>query len=169
MSELHFEFEWSDPLGARGAELRATWARLAINVGGRYASRVLDQHSRTVRDAVYVPLYPIAEWFVANWWLLLFEIESSERTSDPLYRQRHSLQSAREGYSLPDMTFSSFGEMLQLAWRPDVLTHHAVEFLESGSAYVAVESVRRALTSFVNAVITRLRAEGVSDTSLRQV
>src|SRR5947207_420221 len=145
MTDLIFDFEWADPLGARGLELRATWARLAIRVDGRYPSRVLDQEVKTVRDSVYLPLYPLAEWIVSNWWRLLFEIESSERAKDPLYGRRHNLRWAREGYSAPPLSFNAVGELLQLRWEPEVLSHHRVEFLESGFAYVPLQAVQRSL------------------------
>ena len=34
MSNLRFDFEWQDPAGARGEELRATWASLSILIDG---------------------------------------------------------------------------------------------------------------------------------------
>lgn len=168
MTDLVFDFEWADPLGARGAELRATWARLAIRVDGRYPSRVLDQEVRTVRDSVYIPLYPLAEWIVSNWWRFLFEIESSERAKDPLYERRHNLRWAREGYSLPALACNAVGELLQLRWEPEVLANHRVAFLESGSAYVTLESAQRNLRSFITAVVSRLTASNISDTFLQR-
>src|SRR5215213_7411918 len=123
MTDFVFDFEWAVPLGARGAELRATWARLAIRVGTRCLSRVLDHEVKTVRDSVYLPLYPLAEWIVTNWWRLLFEIESSERAKDPLYGRRHSLRWAREGYSAPPVSFNAVGDLLQIRWEPEILAH----------------------------------------------
>ncbi|MEA2462457.1 MAG: hypothetical protein QOJ98_204 [Acidobacteriota bacterium] len=167
MTDLVFDFEWADPLGARGAELRATWARMAIRVDGRYPSRVLDQEVRTVRDSVYIPLYPLAEWIVSNWWRLLFEIESSERAKDPFYERRHNLRWSREGYSVPSLSLHSVGELLQVRWESELLASHRVEFLESGSAYVALDSIQRNLRSLVTAVVSRLNTSGVSDTFLQ--
>lgn len=168
MTDLSFDFEWTDPLGARGEELRATWARLAIRVGQQYASRVLDQDVKTVRESVYVPLYPIAEWIVSNWWRLLFEIESSERLADPSYERRHSLRWAREGYSVPPLAFTAAGDMLQLEWVPEVLTRHRVEFLETGSAFVSLDDARRSLSAFVEAVAERLHALNITQTYLQR-
>jgi hypothetical protein len=168
MSELSFEFEWLDPMGARGAELRATWARFAMKVGNKYPTRVLDEGARTVRDSVYVPLYPLAEWLAANWWRLLFEIESTERTGDPSYDARHNLKSARDGYSLPALSLQSAGDLLQLHWSAETLIHHGVEFLESGSAYVGLADARSTLSTFVNSVVARLTESGVTGTFLQK-
>ncbi len=55
MDDLTIDFEWADPLGAKGAELRATWARLSITVGGHPVTRVYDERLKTVRDSVYCP------------------------------------------------------------------------------------------------------------------
>lgn len=168
MSDLSLDFEWLDPLGARGAELRSTWARLAVHVAGRYPTRVVDAAARTVRDSIYVPLYPIAEWLAANWWRVLFEMESSERAKDPSYDSRHNLRSAREGYSLPALSFHSVGELMQLRWDAEVLVHHGVEFLESGSAYVTLADVQRSLSAFITSVVARLDESDVTGTFLQQ-
>lgn len=168
MSELSLDFEWLDPLGARGAELRSTWARLAVNVAGRYPTRMVDEGARTVRDSIYVPLYPVAEWLAANWWRMLFEMESSERAKDPSYDSRHNLRSAREGYSLPALSFHSVGDFMQLRWNAEVLIHHGVEFLESGSAYLKQSDVHRSLSAFVTSVVARLDQSDVRDTFLQQ-
>jgi len=166
MSELVFDFEWLDPLGARGAELRATWARLVISVDGRIASRVLDQQSRTVREAVYLPLYPLAEWLVTNWWPLCFEIGSSERLKDPSYFGRHSLHAARDGYSLPPISFTALGDSVQISWQPELLSTHSVEFFESGTVHVTLESFQQSLRKFIGAVAARLDEQQVTDTLL---
>lgn len=168
MADLSLDFEWADPLGARGPELRATWARLALRVDGRVASRVFDHEMRTVRDSVYVPLYPLAEWIVANWWRLLFEIESPQRMKDPHYERRHNLRWAREGYSLPSLSFSAAGELLQLRWEAEFLAHHRVEFIQFGSAYVDIELLQRTLRSFITAVVTRLTASGITNSFLQR-
>ena len=70
MSELNFEFDWVDSEGIRGAELSTTWASLKIAVGDSVVTRIEDKRAKTVRDFVYVPLYPLAEWLATNWWFL---------------------------------------------------------------------------------------------------
>jgi hypothetical protein len=109
----------------------------------------------------------LAEWVVSNWWRLLFEIASSERAKDPLYERRHSLRSAREGYSVPPLSFNAAGELLQIRWESEVLPHHRVEFLESGSAYVSLDSAQRSLRSLITAVVSRLTASGITGTYLQ--
>ena len=61
MSRISFKTDWVDADGIRGPELAATWAALEIRVDDSIVTRVLDARARTVRDFVYVPLYPFAE------------------------------------------------------------------------------------------------------------
>lgn len=85
MNQLTFDFEWKDPGGARGPELSATWARLEIRVGDVPVTRVDDLRARSVRNAIYGPLYPVAEWIVSNWWSLLYEVPSATLVSRAPY------------------------------------------------------------------------------------
>ena len=52
-------------------ELRATWASLRIRAGKTAITRVFDGRSRTVREEIFVPIYPLAEWLATNWWFLI--------------------------------------------------------------------------------------------------
>jgi len=64
MSDLTIDFEWIDPLEEKSGECVSTWARLSIFVDTYPLTRVLDQRSKTLRDGIYLPLYPLAEWLV---------------------------------------------------------------------------------------------------------
>ncbi len=167
MTDFRFEFEWVDPLGARGPELRATWARLAIWIDSQCVSRVLDQEVKAVRDAVYVPLYPIAEWLATHWWSLLVEVHSPNRLADPSYAERHSFRTAREGFALPHIDFASGGDHVRIQWHREVLPNCRVEFIEEGTAHIPAETLRRNFATFITAVIDRLESEGIKDTPLQ--
>jgi len=156
MPELRIDFDWEDPRGARGSELRATWARLEIRVDGEPLTRVHDRCSKSVRDYVYVPLYPVAEWLALHWWQLLYG------------SSRRNLRHSREGFALPDVEMLSLGESVQLLWSPTPVDHWDVRFLESGSALIPLASLRSCLRGFVDAVLTRLEQKGLGDTELRQ-
>lgn len=168
MSEIRFDFEWVDPQGARGPELRATWARLAIWADSKCVSRVLDQDVKSVRDAVYLPLYPLAEWLATHWWTLLVEVPSPERVADPKYAERHSLRSARDGFALPSASITGEGDHIRLSWVREALPNYRVEFIEEGTAYIPVKVFRQSLAAFINAVLGRLQAEGISGTVLQE-
>lgn len=167
MAELRFEFDWTDPLGARGDELRATWARLLILVHDEPVTRVLDERAKTVRDSIYVPLYPLAEWLATHWWALCHELETPERAGQPDYQSRHSLVTAREGYSLPPLHFQSSGELVCLAWTYEKLPHHGIEFISRGMACIRLKDFERTVADFLESVIARLRECGVEKTLLQ--
>jgi hypothetical protein len=87
---ISFHAEWEAVDGSRGDEIRATWARFSLRVNGHPVTRVLDSRSGCYRDHLLVPLYPVTEWIVRNWWSLLHE---PEVTGDTGYPQRHDLRS----------------------------------------------------------------------------
>lgn len=95
---LRLEFDWQDPGGARGEELRATWASLAIYIDCQPVTEVLDERTRSVRNRIYLPLFPLAEWIADNWWFLQAETEIAGSVFDFGFERRHSFQWARDGW-----------------------------------------------------------------------
>jgi len=168
MSDVSINFEWVDPLGATGPELRATWARLQIVIGGRAVTRVLDEQGQTVRDAVYLPLYPLAEWLAGQWWPLLNEPSPHSSSDHPGYDARHYLASAREGYALPPLRIEPAGSVVKLAWSPERLPYHRLEFPGGDAFWTETSILERELSSLVEAVVTRLDSFGIADTMLQQ-
>lgn len=49
MSNLIIDFDWEDPAGAKGKELRASWARLSIRVGDNKVTEVLDRRAGSIQ------------------------------------------------------------------------------------------------------------------------
>jgi hypothetical protein len=167
MNGLQLDFEWIDPEGARGPELRATWASLEIRFDGAAITRAIDNSSRSVRNSLFLPLYPLAEWFATHWWFLLHEVEAPGRSTSDLYAKRHSLRDAGEGFALPSLTIQPLGEsFVRLAWEPVELEAQNLEFTASGSGVVSVSQLREALSNFVTAVLKRLQQQGVEGTLL---
>ncbi|AFM23637.1 hypothetical protein [Desulfomonile tiedjei] len=167
MDDFSLDFEWIDPLGAKGAELRATWARLSIVVDGYPVTRVYDDRSKTVRDAVYLPLYPLAEWLVTQWWPLWNE-PGPPLADRPGYDTRHSLVSAREGYALPPLRIHPAGSMVMLSWSPELLTFHGLEFQGRGAFWTKTSLVKAKFSSLITAVVGRLENYEITDTLMQQ-
>lgn len=163
-TDIQFRFDWEEPGGAAGAELRATWARLEIHIGGQAVSRVHDLRTRSTRDYLYLPLYPLAEWLVLHWWQLFREIDSPEREG---YFRRHDLRFAGEGFSLPSLRLMPQGEGINIEWSARRSPTQSVEFIESGKATVAVQSFENSLRAFIEAVVGRLVASGITGTLLQ--
>jgi hypothetical protein len=125
-----------------------------------------DTTAGSVRDGVYGPLYPVAEWFAANWWPLLNEVDSPERTNTAGFRRRHDLASAGEGYALPDLMILPEGEGLRLEWRSSNRPECQVRFLDSGVTHVRLADAESAFRSLIEAVLARLRDQGIDETPL---
>jgi hypothetical protein len=168
MSGLTLDFEWIDPAGAKGRELRATWARLEIKAGDHSVTRVIDQSSRSVRNSLFLPLYPLAEWLTTHWWFLLHEIETLGRSTSDQYGTRHDLRHGAEGFALPSLTMQPLGEEIRLDWRPVLCTAQNLEFTASGSTSLPSSELRQRLADFISAVVERLQLQGVEGTLLEQ-
>ncbi|WP_421620844.1 hypothetical protein [Alkalilimnicola ehrlichii] len=164
MSEpFSFHAEWEAVDGSRGDEIRATWARFSLRVNGHPVTRVLDSRSACYRDHILVPLYPVTEWIVRNWWSLLHE---PEVTGDKNYPQRHDLRFGREGYALPALNITPQGSQVTLQWRPE--EYGAITFPSSGSATIPMDAFRETLTDWIEQVIARLEACQIHNTLLQQ-
>jgi hypothetical protein len=167
MSSLELRFDWEDPGGAQGAELRATWARLEIRVDGTTITRVIDQRVRSWRDYVVLPIYPLAEWLVSHWWALQLEPERSAAPDLVSFQQRHSLVHAREGFALPALSILPSGEWVQLRWQAEELPHQQISFPCSGTAWITAAEAQDALGGFITSVVERLDQQGIRATRLQ--
>jgi len=166
MTCLNIDCEWESPEGARGDELRATWARMKIAVGEQETiTRVEDRNSESVRSAIYAPAYPLAEWIVTNWWSLLYEVPSPHRLSNG-YHRRHNIRTASEGYALPSLDIQPEGSRIIISWQKSQHPVKRINFLSEGRAAIERAEIEDSLTSFVTKVITRLNDQGIDDTLL---
>ncbi len=165
---IKFEFDWISSNGVAGPELSATWAALYIHVGESTITRVLDQRSKTIRDMVFVPLYPLAEWLVSNWWFLLYEFENPVKENDRAFDRRHSLRFGREGYGYPDLQIVSSGHLVRLVWNRDQPSWFRHECVEQGWTLIDRESWYASCADLIDCVIARLHEFDIHDTLLEQ-
>ena len=168
MDELRFETDWVDAEGINGAELSATWASLKVRAGDSIVTRVLDTRARTVRDFVYVPLYPFAEWVATNWWFLTREISNPAKEGDPHFRRRHAIGGDREGYAYPDLQVFPYGDLTCLAWTRSPSPWTGIEFLDRGQTWLDSVQFRDTCADFIDGVIRRLLSLGVEGTLLQE-
>ena len=166
MAALSFDIDWVDAEGINGPELSATWASLRIRAADSVVTRVLDARAKTVRDFVYVPLYPLAEWLVTNWWFLIHEMENPAKEGDPEFHRRHALRAGREGYAYPDIEIVTSGARTRLVWKRDVLRWTRVEFLDQGEAWIDSDEIRDACADLIDQVVRRLATFEVNGTLL---
>jgi len=164
---MRFEVEWLDAPGVRDCVLAATWARLRIVANGADLTELIHLGSETRRAAVYGPVFPLAEWFIENWWSLLYEASTSSLTPGrgaPSWKrdwvQRHNLLAAREGTALPDATFVRDGDEIIVRWDPDPkgLEPSRVRFVGNGQVRVDAKEFEHEAKAFVEAVLQRSTA-----------
>jgi hypothetical protein len=168
MNRLRFEIEWEDPAAAVGQELRATWAHLQIFVDDQCLTQVHDLAARSVRNGIYLPLYPLAEWLAMHWWGLFAEMENPRRTPPEDYLRRHNLRRGRDGFAFPDLVFRPLNGEVALAWEDSRDPAGAVRFLARGKALLPAEEVDAALRDLIEAVLRRLDQFGVQATALHE-
>ncbi len=168
MSELRFDFEWLEEQGVRGPELRGTWSRLRIEFDGQPITRVFDRSSRSVRENIYVPLYPLAEWIATHWWFIFGEVETPGKFPSNEYEQRHSIRFGQPGYSFPALSLSPVGADVHLHWTPFAPEYRSAEFIGEGSGFVENSAIALTLSALVESVIQRLEEQDIKNTILHQ-
>lgn len=168
MAQLEFDLDWMEAEGVNGPELAATWARLRIKAGASAVTLVLDERARTVRDHLYVSLYPMAEWLATNWWFLASEVESQTNRDDAGFRRRHSLAANREGYAYPDLHVFPLGNLTRLIWHRGGSPWAKVRLLDAGELLIDSAEFREVCGDFVDSVVARLVCLGIEDTPLQQ-
>ncbi len=169
MTSLAFEFDWLDGEGMGGPELSATSASLTIRAGESVVTRVFDTRAKLVRDFADVPLYPLAEWLVSNWWFINSEMPGPANEHSQAFRRRHCLGANREGYAYPNLDIvPSHGGKTRLSWSPTRSLWTRAEFLGSDEALVDGDEFRQTCSDFIDSVITRLDSFDVQDTFLQE-
>lgn len=164
--DFRIEIGWEDPQGARGEELRATWSRLSIFIDGKSVTEILDLRSDTVRDSLYLPAYPLAEWLAFHWWPLLHESGTGDPSSNGGFKKRHNLKFAAEGFALPDLAFVADGASVHAKWTPHIPKFSRAKFLSEGFAVIDQTAFTAEISRFIEMVVARLKAMGIEECSL---
>jgi hypothetical protein len=144
---------------------RLTWCMLRIRVAGRTVTRVWDQSLQQERSFLYVPAFPIAEWIVNNWWILLNEpcptpeVPRPSRFQLPWIKQ-HCLRCADSGLLLPALYLFNDGRGIGVEWQADTrdsLPHMPGELVDSNRDHLDSIVTQNALSEFVNSVLARVK------------
>ncbi len=177
-TELYFEPEWVEPGRAAGQELRETWASLEISIGRQNQritlSRILDSSTGSVRNRIFAPMYPLAEWIVMNWWHLLYEPETTGADRHhPAFVRRHTMVAAGDGYFFPAVSVTSLGSdrenpisEIRFAERKGDTRRFVYD--DERAMEVPTETLQQSFSDFVDRVIARLDDRGVEDTELQR-
>ena len=165
---LQLDYAWQRPEAIHGEELRATWASLRVISGSECLTRILDRTARSVREEIYVPLYPLAEWIAENWWSLLYEPEIPQLREKRGFRTRHDLALVGDGLAMPRVEIVPFGETVRIEWEQKSHPYQQIDFLSRGRTLVRTQDVRDGLYAFVQGVCERLEQSGLRGTWLQQ-
>lgn len=167
---LNLRVEWLDAPGVKDVVDRGSWARLVIEgPDGHVFSRCLDKKTGQTREGVYGSVFALARWIADSYWSLLNEAPRIPRARPGRelarykglapWLRRHNLLTAREGYSLPDLSLARDGDQIVLWAFPDAPSAtRPVRFLHAGVSRIPVQAVDTALRSFMETVLERLRS-----------
>ena len=144
---------------------RRTWCMLGIRVAGRTVTRVWDRALQQERSYLYVPAFPIAEWIVLNWWVLLnepcptLEVPRASGFHMP-WTKRHCLRCADSALLLPALYFFNDGRGIGVEWQADprdTLPHFPGEFVDGNRDHLDSIVTENALAEFVNRVFAQVK------------
>jgi hypothetical protein len=170
MARLEFAAEWQST-GSGSAEQREASAFLTVRVGDAVVTRNEDVWSKTVRDSVLVSTYPLAMWLASSWWRLNWEpLPKQGMRPDAHWRMAHEMGAANEGYVWPHVVFASDNEMMQI-WStvPEPTHEQSVRYMTAAQAAMPLEEFRSGVDKFIEAVLRRLSAVGLRESSLAQL
>lgn len=154
---------------------RRTWCALQIRVAGRMVSRIWDKTLREERSLLFLPGFPIAQWFVENWWTLLNEPSPTSEIPRPSsahlpWIKRHCLRSAESGLLLPSLYLFNDGRGIGVEWQadePDVFQNMPGEFFDSGVDHLDKAPTEDILAEFVSDILRRV--EGLNEERVDQL
>jgi hypothetical protein len=170
---LSFDCWRSDEPAATDPVEKRTWAGLRLLVKGQCASQFWDRHIDAASETIYVPTFPLAQWFVGNWWALFFEPCRTETpppeaalrfATQRRWVDRHCLRAAETGLFLPYLHIYGNGPGVSVYWSeddPQTYPSAPGHFLYSGLAQFDTRQATTAVGEFVSKVLGW--CDGVSD------
>ena len=167
--QFSVELQWPVNPGKGGDSfLDGSLARFQILVGEKsltaYQTEKGDKHSH-----LHVPTYYLVEWLAQNWWSFLYEPRKNDRDDfEQDFRSRHWLGTPRNGFALPDVTFSPAGEKIEIVARPTFLRFAQLNFIEALTATATTDSVRSEFSKFIEHVLAHLTENGVKNSAAHQ-
>lgn len=164
-ASLRFRFEWEPIVGTvRAPELRATWARLEAWLDDVCATLAEDVSTGSIRRSISVPIYPLAEWMVFNWWSITADGRRNARSA-----RRRNVRSSGDGFLWPDLEIIPAGTNSLVRWnRLRSLRDDPLRYISHGERRVDGVRLEETLTDVVVAVVSRLREAGIENTPLEK-
>ena len=130
-------------------------ATLSVDVDGATVTAALDRDRKTYSNEIIVPLFSVAEWLVANWWYIWYEVgDASEQR--PAFESRHNLAFAGDGFVLPSLTMTPESGRMHLQWARYRPRYARIEFVDEGRQSVEREELELEFRNLIDAVLERL-------------
>lgn len=146
------------------AEERAAFGLFTIRAGAAYLTEGYDSYIGAVRKGPLVSGYHAAEWFVWNWWRLMYEPDSSRSTDG---WRAHTMNAIGEGYVWPNIAFRSDGvRLVILSERSANPEAKPFRYLGAHPWLGPIQALTVAIDDFVPRVLARLGEQGVRHTNL---
>ncbi len=150
---MKFLADWQEDAVNAAPEERATVAAWQLLLGGQNTClhlRAEEFHSELVSS-----LYSLAEGLALDWWTI-FGSRDSEI----------SLRKYALGFAVPDIRLSFDGCVFQAGAWQQVYTNPNVRFWAGPTEIMNREEAEKALSDFIEMIISRLDANGVKETGL---
>jgi hypothetical protein len=169
VNSLSLNFDWLTS-GNDAPEIRQTMGMFGLKVGEISLTRNEDTWSQTIRDSVLVSAYPLATWLASSWWRLLYEPLPPTGTRPSVsWKMAHELTAANQGFIWPRVILASDTELMQIWSTPsNAVEQQSVRYINSLYRPFPVNLLEFEETAkaFIESVLSRLDATGVSDTPL---
>ena len=158
MTTFAIETNWRDQVLHDAPEISATIAEISISINGVTVTK--NTTGKGSRDFLLVPGYPVAEWFVCNWWALFHE-QHQQRIG---YDLRHLLSNASDGFVLPHVRFSPKGSMIEIIYSPS----HSFDIKFQIPSFNQISDIQTVIKEFVHVVLQRLHENRICETLLER-
>lgn len=156
---IRFRFNWVDAGPSSDSLARDTMATLSIEARDKLVTAVLDRRNRSYRDHVIVPLYHVAEWLIANWWHIWYEVaDTGEQRTE--FEFRHNLAFAGDGFVLPSLYVVPASGRMHLRWTRSQPRYARIEFVDESETYVERAHLEQEFRTIIEAVLERIRGVG---------
>ncbi|MFP4172064.1 MAG: ImmA/IrrE family metallo-endopeptidase [Candidatus Hydrogenedentota bacterium] len=151
-------------------EICKTAGSLRIPIGQRSLTRNQDDWSQSVKQTTRVAAYPLAQWFAASWWRLMYEPLPMGGKPSTSWRMAHEMPAAGFGFLWPRIVFAPDGESLQI-WSVPTRdeSEQPVRYLTDWCGTVDLHCFATAVDDFMDLVLNRLEAVDLSESELRDI
>lgn len=134
----------------------AQWGLLMDNSA---LTRNINEAESKILDTISSPIYDVALWLVNNWWNIFYEYQNENES----FGLRHNLQTAGNGYFLPDVEFCRVADFMLVQTKPCEFKYSNYKFIPERDVFVieTLKELQDAFLEILNWTNSRLK-EGLS-------